>query len=337
MQVLEKISKKGTDFLGSKYPIICGAMAWIAEHNLVSAVCEAGGFGTLACGSMPPAMLDEEIKKTKEKTDKPFAVNTLVMHPQIDEILEVCKNNKVSHMVLAGGLPKAQHLNFLKENGIKTLAFAPALAIAKRLIRAGIDGLIIEGTEAGGHIGAISTNVLIQEILFEIDEVPVFVAGGIVRGEMIASYLMMGAAGCQLGTRFVCTKESVAHENYKKLLIKSSPKDAITCTQVDPEFPIIPVRAIKNKGNAEFIKCQCRVIEEYQKGSISKQEAQLEIEHFWAGALRKAVVEGDIEMGSVMAGQIVGSVKDIKTVQEVINELTGDIEKFLNHLKENIC
>ena len=330
MHRLEQLSKKGTEFLGCKYPIICGAMAWISESTLVSAVCEAGGFGTIACSSMPPEMLDKEIKATKAKTDKNFGVNLIVMHPQLDELIEICKKNKVSHVVFAGGLPKTKHIKSLHEDGIKVIGFAPALKFAKRLIKSGIDALLIEGTEAGGHIGAVSTSVLAQEVLLEVnEEIPVFVAGGIGRGEMIASYLLMGAAGCQLGTRFIATKEAKAHQNYKSLLLNSNPKDATICNQIDPEFHVIPVRAIKNKGCDEFIAFQQKAIERCKKGEVTKEEAQLEIENFWAGALRKAVVDGDVEMGSVMAGQSVGMVNEIKSVAEIIDELVAQTVEFL--------
>ncbi len=200
---ISRFWSRGTEFLGTKYAIMAGAMSWVSEHNLVSAISNAGGFGVLACGSMDTTLLRKEIKLTKQKTNKPFGVNLITMHPEIQGLAKVCVEEKVSHVVLAGGLPKASYMEFLKSSGIKILCFAPALSLAKRLIKLGADALIIEGMEAGGHIGPVSTAVLAQEILPHIKEVPVFVAGGIGRGEMIANYLRMGASGCQLGTKFL--------------------------------------------------------------------------------------------------------------------------------------
>ena len=192
----------------------------------------------------------------------------------------------------------------------------------------GVDGIVIEGMEAGGHIGPVSTIVLAQEILPLLkDEVPIFVAGGIGRGEAIAQFLKMGAAGCQLGTMFVCCDESIAHDKFKDLFIKSSARDTTISIQLDPNFTVIPVRAIANKGTQEFIIAQRKAIEEYNLGNLSKEEAQLMIEKYWAGALRKAVIDGDVEYGSVMAGQSVGMVLSKKPVAEVINQLVEQTYK----------
>ncbi len=329
--ILSDLWKKGTDFLGVKYAIMGGAMSWVSENNLVSAISNAGGFGVIACGSMPPELLDIEIKKTKEKTSNPFGVNLITMHPQLDDLVKTCIANKVSHVVLAGGLPKAENIKTLKNAGIKVICFAPALVIAKRLIRNGADALIVEGMEAGGHIGPVATSVLAQEILPEISEVPVFIAGGIGRGEMMVEYLRMGAAGCQLGTKFVCAEESIAHANFKNLFIKSNARDAVLSVQIDPNFPVIPVRAIENKASKAFISYQHEVVKKYNAGDYTKEEAQLKIEHFWAGALRKAVIDGDVENGSVMAGQTVGLVKKIQPVQEIIAELIEQAEISLSN------
>ncbi len=316
------IWKRGQELLGSEYAILGGAMSWVSEHNLVSAISNSGGFGVLACGSMGPALLEKEIKATQKLTSKPFGVNLITMHPELNELIETCKNNNVSHVVLAGGLPKSYMIDALKLSNIKVIAFAPALVIAKKLIKMGVDGIVIEGMEAGGHIGPVSTIVLAQEILPVLkNEVPIFVAGGIGRGEAIASFLKMGAAGCQLGTRFVCSNESIAHDNFKNIFIKSQSRNATISTQLDPNFPVIPVRAIENKATKEFIAVQRKTIEKYNNGELSKEEAQLMIEHYWAGALRKAVIDGDIENGSVMAGQSVGMVSSIQSVNDIIQEL----------------
>jgi enoyl-[acyl-carrier protein] reductase II len=227
----------------------------------------------------------------------------------------------VPHVVLAGGLPPADVLQRLKQGGAKVTGFAPALAIAKKLVRSGIDGLVIEGMEAGGHIGAVSTAVLAQEILPNITDVPVFVAGGIGRGEAILSLLEMGAAGVQLGTRFVCARESIAHPKFKQAFIRAAARDAVPSIQLDPRFPVIPVRALANKATQRFLDTQRDVIQRFDRGELDMKAAQLEIEHFWAGALRRAAVDGDVENGSVMAGQSVGLVSREQSTREIITEL----------------
>ncbi len=327
---MDHIWNKGRKLLGSQYAILGGAMSWLSEHNLVSAISNAGGFGVIACGSMNSEQLAKEIIATQKLTAKPFGVNLITMHPQLENLIAVCEQNNVSHVVLAGGLPKSYMIETLKKSNIKVLAFAPALTIAKKLIKMGVDGIIIEGMEAGGHIGPVSTIVLAQEIIPNIkDEVPVFVAGGIARGEAIAHFLKMGAAGCQLGTRFVCANESIAHENFKNLFIKSQARDTTVSLQLDDNFPVIPVRAIANKGTNEFLKIQRKTIEEYHSGTLTKEEAQLMIEHFWAGALRRAVIDGDVEYGSVMAGQSVGMITKKQPVNEIINELVDQTYEAL--------
>lgn len=317
--------QQGANFLNCKHAIMCGAMSWVSEHNLVSAISNAGAFGIIACGSMTPELLDKEIKLTQSKTQNAFGVNLITMHPLLEQLVETCINNKVSHVVLAGGLPKSTTIAKLKENGIKVICFAPALSLAKRLIQMGADALIIEGNEAGGHIGPVSTSVLAQEILPHITEVPVFAAGGIGCGQMVASYLRMGASGCQIGTKFVCATESIAHPNFKRAFIKASARDAVSSVQIDPEFPVIPVRALSNKASREFLKVQADTIAEYNAGNLSKEEAQLKIEHYWAGALRKAVIDGDIENGSIMAGQSVGMVKSEQSAQEIVDEIVTEV------------
>ncbi|MDD9331421.1 MAG: nitronate monooxygenase [Wolbachia sp.] len=323
MEKLNNLWKKGTNFLGSKFAIMGGAMSWVSERNLVLAISNAGGFGVIACGAMFPDLLKEEIIETQKLTNKPFGVNLITMHPKLNELIEVCVETEVSHIVLAGGLPDKSSIEKIKNSGIKIMCFAPALSLAKRLVKMGVDALIIEGMEAGGHIGPVSTSVLAQEILpyFKNEQTPVFVAGGIGRGEMIVNYLEMGASGCQIGTLFVCTNESIAHKNFKEIFIKSAARNAIPSVQVSPDFPVIPVRAIANKASNDFIKRQMEVIDEYNKGNISKEAGLLEIEKFWAGALRRAVIEGDIETGSLMAGQSVGMVNEEKPVKEVLKML----------------
>lgn len=330
MERLRKLMARGAAFLGSEVAIMAGAMSWVSERHLVAAISNAGGFGVIACGAMTPELLDKEIAGTKALTDKPFGVNLITMHPQLDDLIAVCARHGVGHVVLAGGLPPGKAIEAIKASGAKLMCFAPALSLAKKLIRSGADAIIIEGMEAGGHIGPVSTSVLAQEILPAIgDQVPVFVAGGIGRGEAIAAYLEMGAAGVQLGTRFVCATESIAHPNFKKAFIRASARDAVTSVQVDPRLPVIPVRALKNAGTEAFNAKQREVARKLDAGEIEMGEAQLEIEHFWAGALRRAVIDGDVEQGSVMAGQSVGMVTKEESAQAIIDTLIAEAAEAL--------
>lgn len=319
--ILDRLWARGRDFLGCRYAVLGGAMSWVSERRLVAAISEAGGFGVLACGSLSPGQLREEIEGTRSLTSKPFGVNLIVMHPEIEALVELCVSMRVSHVVLAGGVPPGSAIKRIKKGGAKALCFAPSESMARRFIRSGIDALIIEGAEAGGHIGPVSTAVLAQEILPKVRDVPVFVAGGIGRGEAMTSFLQMGASGCQLGTRFACACESIAHPAFKQALIRASARDAVVSVQIDPELPVIPVRALANRGTQLFIEAQRQVAARYRGGEISQPQAQLEIELFWSGALRRAVLEGDVENGSLMAGQSVGMVTREQPVREIIAEL----------------
>jgi enoyl-[acyl-carrier protein] reductase II len=322
--------QRGTDFLGCEVAIMCGAMSWVSERNLVSAISNAGGFGVIACGAMSPELLDAEIAATKKLTAKPFGVNLITMHPQIMELIDVCAKYDVSHVVIAGGLPPKGSIEAIKAFGAKVICFAPALTLAKKFTRSGVDALVIEGSEAGGHIGPVSTSVLAQEILPELgDQLPIFVAGGIARGGAVASYLEMGAAGVQLGTRFVCAHESIAHPNFKAAFLRANARDAVASVQIDPRLPVIPVRALKNKGTEEFTKKQVEVAAMLDRGEIDMDTAQLEIEKYWAGALRRAVIDGDVEYGSVMAGQSVGMVHVERPVVDIIAKLVDEANTAL--------
>ena len=328
-QPLQRLWQRGCDFLGVPLAIMGGAMTWVSERHLVAAISNGGGFGTIACGAMTPEILRTEIQGTRALTRRPFGVNLITMHPELDALIDVCLAEKVSHVVLAGGLPSAPAMKKIKNGGAQLMCFTPTAAFGKKLVRMGADALIIEGMEAGGHIGPVSTSVLAQEILPEIRDVPVFVAGGIGRGEAILSYLEMGASGVQLGTRFVCATECVAHPNFKQAFIRAAARDALPSVQIDPRFPIIPVRAIVNEGGRRFMDKQREVIARFDAGELTKEQAQLEIEHFWSGALRRAVVEGDVEMGSVMAGQSVGMVTKEQPVEAILAELAGQAERAL--------
>jgi len=325
------LMQRGAEFFGCEYAILCGAMSWVSERNLVAAISNAGGFGVIACGAMTPDLLDAEIAGTKALTDKPFGVNLITMHPMLFELIEVCAKHGIGHVVLAGGIPPKGSVEAIKDFGGKVIVFAPTLALAKKLLRSGADALVIEGMEAGGHIGPVATSVLAQEFLPELaEDYLVFVAGGIGNGEMIAAYLEMGAAGVQLGTRFACATESIAHPAFKAAFFRANARDAVASVQLDPRLPVIPVRALKNKGTEEFTAKQREVALLLDQGSVDMGEAQLRIEHFWAGALRRAVIDGDVENGSLMAGQSVGMVKQEEPVAQIIATLMGECEAALS-------
>ena len=326
---LNRLWARGTAFLGSETALLAGAMSWVSERNLVSAISNAGGFGVIACGSMGPDLLEKEIAATQALTAKPFGVNLITMHPQLDDLVRVCLAAKVGHVVLAGGIPPGGAVRAVKDGGAKLVAFAPALVLAKRLVRSGADAIIIEGSEAGGHIGPVSLTVLAQEILPHLKDVPVFVAGGLGRGDAVLSYLEMGASGAQLGTRFAATTESIAHPNFKQAFVRANARDALPSVQLDERFPVIPVRGLVNAGTKRFLAHQAETLKKFDAGELDKTQAQLSIEHFWAGALRRAVIEGNIEDGSVMAGQSVGMVTQVQPVAEVIAELVAQAEDAL--------
>lgn len=320
---LDRLWHRGRSFLGTDLAIMGGAMTWVSERHLVAAISNAGGFGVIASGSMSPDLLDREIEATSGLTEKPFGVNLITLHPRLPELIDVCIARRVGHVVLAGGIPGGAAIERVRAGGARAVCFAPALAIARKLVRLGAEAIVIEGGEAGGHIGPVSTAVLAQEILPHVGEVPVFVAGGIGRGEAMLSYLQMGAAGVQLGTRFVCAFESIAHPMFKRAFVRAAARDAVPSIQLDARFPVIPVRALANPATERFREVQGAVIERFNRGELSQKDAQLEIEHFWAGALRRAVIDGDVENGSLMAGQSVGMVTREQSTADIIGELLG--------------
>ena len=322
---LDRLWSRGRAFLGTEFALMGGAMTWVSERNLVAAISNAGGFGVIASGAMSPDLLDAEITATAALTGRPFGVNLITLHPQLMELIDACLGQRVGHVVLAGGIPSAAAIRRIRSGGARVVCFAPALAIAKKLVRLGADAIVIEGSEAGGHIGPVSTGVLAQEVLPHLREVPVFVAGGIGRGEAILSYIEMGAAGVQLGTRFVCAHESIAHPRFKQAFIRAAARDAVASVQLDARFPVIPVRALVNPATEQFRAVQRQVIGRFNRGEVSQKDAQLEIEHFWAGSLRRAVIDGDIETGSLMAGQSVGMVRREQSTAEILRELLDQV------------
>ncbi len=279
---------------------------------------------------MTPELLDAEIAGTKALTDRPFGVNLITMHPQLFDLIEVCSRHGIGHVVLAGGLPPTGSLDAIKANGAKLICFAPraqpgeeADPIGRRRIggrggwrRAGTSARLDQRARAGDPSRSR-------------DQVPVFVAGGIGRGELIAGYLDMGAAGVQLGTRFACAAESIAHANFKRAFLRASARDAVASVQIDPRLPVIPVRALKNASSELFTAKQREVAALLDAGKVEMLEAQLQIEHYWAGALRRAVIDGDVEHGSLMAGQSVGMVTRVEPVADIIAQLVEEAAQAL--------
>ncbi len=333
---LPKVWKRGTDFLGTHYAIMCGAMTWVSEANLVAAISNEGGFGVLAGGNMPPELLAKEIAATREKTKNPFGVNLITVAPAFKQHIEVVIREKCPYVFFAGSIPSGKDIAEVKGSGAKVICFAPVLSLAKRLIKQGVDALVIEGNEAGGHIGPVATSVLAQEFLLSVTEVPVFVAGGIGTGEIIAQYLSLGASGVQLGTRFVVAEECVAHPRFKEAFIRASARDAMPTAQFDPSLPAIPVRAIVNEGTRDFNRLQLELVNQVKSGEMPREEAQVRLEEFWIGALRRAVVDGDVERGSLMAGQSVAFVKKIQPVREILAELVTGAEAALARRAEGV-
>ena len=332
--LLDKFIKAGQDFLGCKFPIMCGAMTWVSDYKLISALGNAGGFGLLAGGNAPVDVLEKEIIATREYTDAPFGVNLITIAPVYKDQLQLVCDMKCKLVMFAGSIPKDTEIQQVKDTGAKVICFAPTAPLAHRLIKIGADALMIEGAEAGGHIGPVSLSVLLQQILFEIDNTPVFVAGGIATGRMMAHLLMMGAAGIQMGTRFVMSEECKAHSKFKAVFKKANARDAVATPQFDSRLPVIPVRALKNKGSIEFSKLQIDLMNKLENKLIDQQQAQYEVENFWVGALRDAVIDGNVQRGSLMAGQSVGLVDKIKPIQGIIDEMVDDAESELQRLNK---
>jgi len=334
---LDNMFAKGRDFLGCQYPIICGAMTWISEPKLVSAVCAAGGFASLAGGNAPIDVLKNQVRELRSLTNKPFGINLITIAPAYRDHLKMLKDLAIPYVIFAGSFPKEKEIIEAKESGAKVMCFASTLSIAQRMIRFGADAIILEGSEAGGHIGHVSAIVLMQQVLFEVrSEIPIFVAGGIGTGKMLAHVMSMGASGVQLGTRFVMTDECQTHALFKDAFKRANARDAIATPQYDSQLPVVAVRAIKNKGLEEFGKLQLHLLQQLKAGNIYREEAQEEVEKFWIGALRKAAIDGDIKGGSLMAGQSVGLVDEVMPVANLIQELITDASSEISYLKKRL-
>ncbi|MCP4216866.1 MAG: hypothetical protein GY765_19605 [bacterium] len=327
--------KKGSDFLGVKYPIICGAMTWISDSNLVKAVADAGGLGVLAGGNMPVDLLRKEIK-TLQDQNVVFAVNLITIAPNYKDHLNAVAEMKVPIIVFAGSFPRKQELQIAKESGAKTICFASTQSIAERMIDYGTDALVLEGSEAGGHIGHVSTMVLIQQVLFNFPQLPVFVAGGIATGRMMANLFLMGAAGVQMGTIFAMAEESPAHPVFKERFRKARSREAFATPQYDSTLPVVAVRALKNKGMEAFGELQLGLLKQLKADEITRIEAQYKVEEYWAGALRRAVQDGDIESGSLMAGQSVGLVNEVKPVKGIMEDMVKEADEEFKRIRESL-
>jgi enoyl-[acyl-carrier protein] reductase II len=336
----DKLMERGCKLLGSKYALLGGAMTWISDADLVSAMANSGMFGVLASGAMNGTILSKEIVLTKSKTKHNFGVNIILMNPHLHDLVDACGATGVSHVIFAGGIPDKAIIDKSHNYGMRVFAFAPILSIAKRLFKHGIDALILEGSEAGGHVGPVSTMILIQDILLSLKEYPIVVAGGISRGEIFASLLQLGAVACQMGTVFVCSQESGAHQNFKKAFLRANGRDAATPVQLHKKFPVTPVRAIANLATEEFVEKQREIIAKFEKGEISMESGQLALEHFWVGALRLAVKDGNVDRGSLMSGQIVQLITKEKSLNEIIDNIMSEAETYLNDLtrrSKSIC
>lgn len=297
-----------------EYPIIQGGMAWAATAELAAAVSEAGGLGIIGAGSAPPQVVREEIKKVKKLTEKPFGVNVYYMSPYVEELINIVIAEEVKVITTGAGNP-GKHIPKLKEAGMKVFPVVASVALAKRLARTGVDGLIAEGMECGGHVGEITTMALVPQIVDAVD-LPVIAAGGIYDGRGIIAALSLGAVGVQMGTRFVCAVECTVHNNYKKAIIEAKDRDTVLTGYRGHQ-----VRVIKNKLSRRFAEL------------ADNNAEQGEFEKIGDGRLRAAVVEGDIETGSVMAGQIAAMVSREQPAREIIAELVEDVEKVLKYLK----
>lgn len=303
-----------TEILGIEYPIIQGGMAWVAEHHLAAAVSEAGGLGIIGAGGAPAAFVREQIQKVKEATDKPFGVNVMLMNPEADAIAQVIVDEGVKVVTTGAGNP-SKYMQMWKEAGVKVIPVVASAAMAKMMQRGGADAVVAEGMESGGHIGSLTTMALVPQVVDAVD-IPVIAAGGIADGRGVAAAFMLGAEAVQLGTRFVAATESIVHENYKAMLIKAKDIDS-TVTGMTTGHP---VRSIRNKMTKEYLR-------------LEKEGADfMELEKLTLGSLRKAVMEGDVVNGTVMAGQIAGLVKREQPCREIIAEIMEQGMKLLGRI-----
>lgn len=305
---------KVTELLGIEYPIIQGGMAWVAEYHLAAGVSNAGGLGLIGAASAPAEWVREQIREAKKLTDKPFGVNIMLMSPYADEVAKVIVEEGVKVVTTGAGNPE-KYMQMWKEAGVKVIPVVASVALAKRMERCGADAVVAEGSEAGGHIGENTTMVLVPQVVDAVN-IPVIAAGGIADGRGMAAAFMLGAQGMQLGTHFVTTKESIVHENYKKAILKAKDIDS----RVTGRSTGHPVRALRNQMTKQYL--------ELEKSGAGLEE----LEVLTVGSLRKAVVEGDVINGTVMAGQSAAMVKEELTCQELIQKLVTETDALIGGL-----
>lgn len=334
MLAIDALWEKGKNFLGTRYPIIVGAMTWISTANFVARIANEGAFACLAAGNLEPSFLKEEILKIQAQTMNPFGVNLITIAPNYRRHLQLALELNVPYIIFAGSYPRGPEIKLAKESGARVLSFASTESLARRLIDMGVDALILEGSEAGGHVGHVSLIVLLQQVLFQVQDVPIFVAGGIASGRLIPYFLLMGAAGVQMGTYFVMTEECEAHPRFKEAFIRARARDAVATPQIGSELRVVSVRALRNKGLDKFAELQIELIQKRRHREISHEEAQYQVENFWVGALRRAVQEGDVEYGSLMAGQSVGLVNKVRPLKEALTHLVGEAEEEWQRLRK---
>ncbi len=301
-----------TELLGISYPILQGGMAWVAEYHLAAAVSDAGGFGIIGAASAPPEVVREQIRKVKELTEKPFGVNVMLMNPNAPEVAKVVVEEGVTAVTTGAGNP-APFLNMWKDAGIKVIPVVASVAMARMMEKAGADAVVAEGTESGGHIGSATTMTLVPQVADAV-KIPVIAAGGIGDGRGIAAAMMLGAEGVQMGTRFIVAKESIVHANYKERVLKAKDIDS----EVTGRSTGHPIRVLRNKMTREYLKMEER--------GVGLEELEL----LTLGSLRKAVMEGDVVNGSLMAGQIAGMIKKEQTCKEMMEEMMKETKALLD-------
>ena len=300
-----------TELLGIEYPIIQGGMAWVAEYHLVAAVSNAGGLGIIGAASAPAEVIREQIQKTKELTDKPFGVNVMLMNPNADEVAKVIAEEGVKVVTTGAGNP-AKYMEMWKAAGVKVIPVVASVAMAKLMERAGADAVVAEGMESGGHIGFTTTFALVPQVVDAVS-IPVIAAGGIADGRGFAAARMLGAEAVQMGTRFCVATEAITHDNYKERIIKAKDIDS----EVTGMSHGHPVRQLRNNMTKEYLRLE-------KEGTPME-----ELEYLTLGSLRKAVMEGDTQNGTVMAGQIAGMVKKVQPCKEIIEEIMIEAQKLL--------
>lgn len=301
-----------TELLGIEYPVIQGGMAWVAEYHLAAAVANAGGLGLIGAASAPAEVVREQIREAGKLTDKPFGVNIMLMNPNADEVARVIVEEGVKVVTTGAGNP-AKYMQMWKEAGVKVIPVVASVALAKLMERAGADAVVAEGMESGGHIGASTTMTLVPQVVDAVG-IPVIAAGGIADGRGFAAAMMLGAEAVQMGTRFVVAKEAITHSNYKAKVIQAKDIDS----EVTGMSHGHPIRQLRNKMTREYLKLE-------RDGAPFE-----ELEHLTLGSLRKAVMEGDVVNGTVMAGQIAGLIKKEQTCQEIITGMMAEAEALLS-------